>query len=94
MNRLAEIAGEMCDLCGLDTPDQQILNLASCPWQIRKGKGLSHDFKGEIPPALLSPAETSTGLVWHHPCRGWWDKNPTGAWQDESSPPAGTPELS
>lgn len=62
MNRLAEITKEMCDLCGLDSPDQKILNLASCPWQITKGKGLSHDFKGEIPPALLSPAETSTGL--------------------------------
>lgn len=93
MNRLAKIAEEMCDLCGLGTPDQKILNLASCPWQITKGKGLSH-FKGVIPPALLSPAETSTGLVCHHPCRGWWDKDPMGAWQDGSSPPAGTPEFS
>lgn len=62
MNRPAEITEEMCDLCGLGTPDQQILNLASCPRQIRKGEGLSHDFKGEMPPALLSPAETRDGL--------------------------------
>lgn len=93
MNRLAEITEEMCDLCALHTPDQQILNLASCPWQIRKDKGLNHDLKGEIPPALLCPAESSTELV-SHPCRGWRDKDPMGTLKDESSPPAGTPEFS